>query len=455
MAGHSQIEKAQESSSSKKPLKELFTDLRSCEDCVDDFLTKYEGIKVPKDESSRKFCQSYVIELLKTYCKDTKESSSANVWTIGSKEDKVELLLATFGLLDGYEHIKKLGQREMKYYEAAHSYNQLLKPKRERDPTVGTIIQNFITISNALADELEITLNEEMKKNNGVLGLIGKVPTELTLPKPRSFSHTIAKDQDMQNELKDSTEAIPDSTQEATADIKNPDSPQSVKSETFSEEIQSDTAEKPPQPPPQDPEEKSKKGGNGHEDESPGKNSHTEQKFDRFYIAIIATLTVISVIAVVAFAIALIAIIQRDDAPREAVSYPITIPYLTPAQQSCSLPVEGIVANNDGPIRLYPGVYTYIDVDVDPPEARYSLKYISENQDAVGVSDGRIYAYENYAPASGALFEEVTIWIKPIKPASPEVETKVSVIVNYTKSMDELKHFAGSEVTSNISEPIS
>lgn len=189
-------------------------------------------------------------------------------------------------------------------------------------------------------------------------------------------------------------------------------------------------------------------------DDTPPSDQQRTQ-FSGFSIAIIAILIVISVIAVVAFAIALIAIIQRDDAPRGAVSYPITIPYLTPAQQSCSLPVEGIVANNDGPIRLYPGAYTYIDVDVDPPEARYSLKYISENQDAVGASDGRIYAYENYAPASGALFEEVIIWIKPIKPASPEVETKVSVIVNYTKSMDELKHFAGSEVTSNISEPIS
>lgn len=175
----------------KHPLSKLFNEFRASEDAAYDFLTRFEGVEDPIGQHGLDFCKSYVITLLCTYCKETTNDHSKRKWDTASKEDKVELLLVSFGLLAGYEVNETLQVREDEYYKLASCYNPLLRKMRKSKLGLndklssGSVHQRFIEVSDYIADELDTTLKAEMSKHDGKLDLIKITPKILTLPAPR------------------------------------------------------------------------------------------------------------------------------------------------------------------------------------------------------------------------------------------------------------------------------
>ena len=221
------------------------------------------SIKVPL--VCQAFCDAYVIALIRKYLYDARAQ---------------EVLLAAFGLLEDFDATAELEINKRRREYALRATKNTLRLTAWAD--IAKCVKDVEDTSiETLSEEIYNKLNEEEQKGYLNLGeevarrlvedFPNGIPEHYPLPKPefipnyipqhvksvspepKLFAHTVARDQDTQDEPDDRTEAISDNGQEeAVAGVKNRESPQSSKAETFSEELQSDATEKPPQSPPQD-----------------------------------------------------------------------------------------------------------------------------------------------------------------------------------------------------------
>lgn len=147
-----------------------------------------EGILYSRSEKNLALCKSYVIALIQTYCKSTtwEEAGNGKVKPkrIGNAEDKVEFVLAIYGLLEGFEFdAKKLSIRKRKYYDYAHGHNELVSGVWE-GASIDTMTRDVLY---DIAWELANTLHDLKIKNDNKLGFLEQAPKELKLPSLRNF----------------------------------------------------------------------------------------------------------------------------------------------------------------------------------------------------------------------------------------------------------------------------
>lgn len=164
-------------------LKTLLMELSDNVQRAVDIVEHLEGNSFRKDDNNLDFCKTYVIKLIQVYCKDVDQADNDKNAVVGTREDKAELMLAAYGLLQGFTDSDQ-DNRMQKYYNYAHEYSSLLKGTRESESitsTCGEILKN-ITL------ELTSTLCDLETQNGGKLGLIEQVPETLILPSPRSKS---------------------------------------------------------------------------------------------------------------------------------------------------------------------------------------------------------------------------------------------------------------------------
>lgn len=146
-------------------------------------LQSLESIPDNEFDYPLEFCQSYIIELLKTFCKTEEGETVENERRHGSKEDKVEFMLAMFGLLKGFEFSSgNAGERSMKYYKYASKYSSLFIDTDWDDQSADTMC---CQIANTISVELVHSLTEEKKVHDGKLCLLDEVPEKLELPSPK------------------------------------------------------------------------------------------------------------------------------------------------------------------------------------------------------------------------------------------------------------------------------
>lgn len=261
-----------------KDIKELLANIRAstrAEAAVDaksKLVKKFENVSlittIKNPLGCKAFLDAYIVSLVKQYLHD---------------ECAQEILFVAYGLLEDFTIAteKEIDKRRIEYASRAIN-NTYIVSKEWKAPhkSLYKKEEKFIT---AISTEIEYSIknkgNDDWHLNLGggvarklVEDFSDGIPEQYPLPKPkfipnyvphhaelvstkpRSFSHTVTtKEQDTQDEPDDSTEAISGYGQEETsAGVKNLESSQSVKSETFSEEPQSDATERPPQPLPQD-----------------------------------------------------------------------------------------------------------------------------------------------------------------------------------------------------------
>lgn len=178
---------------SKDPeLEQIFRDLCNDEWQALTLVKHLEGVSYSRSEVNLNICKSYTIALIQTYCKNTTEEEADNGSgkhkRIGNAEDKIEFMLAMYGLLKGFEFKKKsLGKRKRKYYDYARGYNKLVSGAWD-GASIDTKLRDIL---NDLAWELTNTLYELKVKNGGKLGLHDQVSQNLSLPAPRDKSTEI------------------------------------------------------------------------------------------------------------------------------------------------------------------------------------------------------------------------------------------------------------------------
>ncbi len=148
---------------------EILTDIRNHEDSADALVEELEGIvAADKGTKHHKFCQAYVIVVIREFC---------------STDDDAELMLATYGLLKGFEFKpQKMTNRLIRYWKHSRNYNRLLeniKAETSVPKTASNKIENII-------DGLDRKITARLSTNNGKLKLLDKVPDKLELPTPRN-----------------------------------------------------------------------------------------------------------------------------------------------------------------------------------------------------------------------------------------------------------------------------
>ncbi len=157
--------------------------LRNDAESVIDLVEYLEGDSFKRNEHDKTFCKAYVLALIQTYCKDTTEEEAGNRKVAGSAEDKIELMLAAYGLLRGFEFKDgSLSARMHDYYDHAHEYNCLIKGVWN-GPSIDKMTRDIL---NDIAWELANTLHDLKTENGGKLKFLDKVPNKLELPSPRN-----------------------------------------------------------------------------------------------------------------------------------------------------------------------------------------------------------------------------------------------------------------------------
>lgn len=190
--GGSKKDEKPEIPSDDPELEQIFRDLCNDEWQTLTLVNHLEGTSYSRhanNEEDLSFCKSYTIALIQTYCKSTtwEEADNGKVKPkrIGDAEDKVEFVLAMYGLLKGFEFKKKsLSKRKRKYYDYAHGHNELVSGVWD-GASIDTKTRDVLY---DIAWELTNTLhNLKEPKNGGKLGFLNEAPKELTLPSPRNF----------------------------------------------------------------------------------------------------------------------------------------------------------------------------------------------------------------------------------------------------------------------------
>lgn len=164
-------------------LENILKKLRNDIEAADELVEYLESGSFNIDKHDIKFCKAYTIALIQTYCKGkTKLEAENSGGVAGRAEDKIEFMLVTYGLLEGFEFKSGcLSVRMHDYYAHAHGYNSLIKGVWNG----GSIDKMTRDISDDIERELANTLYDLTIQNNGNLGFLDKVPKELNLPTPR------------------------------------------------------------------------------------------------------------------------------------------------------------------------------------------------------------------------------------------------------------------------------
>ena len=132
-----------------------------------------EGISIDnRNDQSRDFGISYVIKFLEKYCR--------------SKDD-YEFLLAAYGFLEGFTYIdyESCDERATVYWQYACKYktHEFIKTRWGIQSVPASLRRQHKRIIGYL-DKIS---QEARDENNGMLGLIEKVPEKLEFPKPRKI----------------------------------------------------------------------------------------------------------------------------------------------------------------------------------------------------------------------------------------------------------------------------
>lgn len=143
---------------------------------------------IPDDDATlftRDFYISYVIMLLKTYCKN---------------DDDYELALASYGFLEGFSYIeyKSVQERVKSYWRYASRYerHEFIKASWSSVSAVSILKDEHIAIIGYL-DKITSKIKSE---NGGKLGLTESVPKKLEFPKPRKIKETNVAKQESESE---------------------------------------------------------------------------------------------------------------------------------------------------------------------------------------------------------------------------------------------------------------
>ena len=166
----------------KSKLENMLKEIRNINDKATEIVELLEKGSYKPNEHDLQFCQAYIIKLIQTYCKDSKDESGR----IRKAKDKVELMLVSCGLLSGYEFkVKEQGNRIMSYCEFVKENNYYNSLIRDTWNDAGTIATKTREILNDMAKELAEQIVALMSTSNGDLGLIESIPKGiLILPKP-------------------------------------------------------------------------------------------------------------------------------------------------------------------------------------------------------------------------------------------------------------------------------
>lgn len=167
-------------SRAKKEVKELtkiagiLTDIRHHEDAAEELVEELEGIAATnKGTKHRKFCQAYVIVVIREFC---------------STDDDAELMLAAYGLLKGFEFKPQgMTDRLVRYWRHSRNYNKLLKDINSEASVPRTLGNKIDKIIKYLDKKITARLSGKKKKDeNGKLGFLDRVSEKLELPTPRN-----------------------------------------------------------------------------------------------------------------------------------------------------------------------------------------------------------------------------------------------------------------------------
>lgn len=150
--------------------------LRQDIDWVYEIVKLLEGISIDnRNDQSRDFGIAYVIKFLEKYCR--------------SKDD-YEFLLAAYGFLEGFTYIdyESCDERATVYWQYACKYktHEFIKTRWGIQSVPASLRRQHKRIIGYL-DKIS---QEARNENNGMLGLIEKVPKKLEFPKPRKIEET-------------------------------------------------------------------------------------------------------------------------------------------------------------------------------------------------------------------------------------------------------------------------
>lgn len=163
-------------------LKKIFKDLRNDNEKAPELVELLEKESFDAYMHNLEFCQAYTIKLIQTYCRDCKDKRGHN----RKKQDTAELMLATYGLLKGFEfEPQKKDDRVTRYCTFVHennNYNALI-----RQWSSGSALTRTRDILDDTEADLTDLLNELTCAGEKDLGLINEVKLPLVLPQPYIF----------------------------------------------------------------------------------------------------------------------------------------------------------------------------------------------------------------------------------------------------------------------------
>lgn len=175
----------------KDKIESILKDLRNIDDKATELVEALEKSSYSPKKYNLQFCQAYTIKLIQTYCKDSKDASGH----MRESKDKVELMLASCGLLSGYEFkAKKQGERVSKYIEFVKEnnyYNSLIQDTWKDAGSKATKVRGIL---NDIAKELANQIVASMPLDSNDLGFIKSVSKgNLVLPKPYILAEAESK----------------------------------------------------------------------------------------------------------------------------------------------------------------------------------------------------------------------------------------------------------------------
>lgn len=175
-------------------------DIRRHRDNVKELVKFLEGITSIEgfhhsSEEYQAFCEAYTIYILREYA-DT--------------ECEVEIVLAVYGMLQGYDDIETLGERRKKYAEEAAGKNELVSPDwGYKKNAAGTLAKVDSRILEEVADKLNVLSDKGKKKLGLVPDVLEKIfpkglPKKLPLVCPKYTNDTVDPDDSADDDCEES-----------------------------------------------------------------------------------------------------------------------------------------------------------------------------------------------------------------------------------------------------------
>ena len=146
-------------------------------------ITSIEGFHHSSDEYQA-FCEAYTIYIIKRFA---------------GNEHEVEIVLAVYGMLQGYDNIKALGNRRKEYANAAAGENELVSPDwGHKKNAAGTLAKVDSRILEEVADKLN-ALSDEGRKKLGLATIVleknfsNGLPKKLPLACPKYVNSVVTQ----------------------------------------------------------------------------------------------------------------------------------------------------------------------------------------------------------------------------------------------------------------------